>query len=122
MPSGEHRTDSLLGDVVPELGHIRARNRDGLGPSLVKASVSWAELCKRRAQADYLQAVQVSGGYKQTGNREGHDESTVRARCHDPRLDVHLKHVYSGLSRDGLYALANAIMNFADETESRRVG
>lgn len=116
--SGERLIDHLVS--VPEL---RARILDVRGPSIVKTSCSWAELCKRRAQDMYASATRAGGGYSPTARREQCDESTVRDRCHDPRKIPALWHALAGLSREGLYELASAICDFADSQEgSRRAG
>lgn len=120
--SGEHRMSELLEELsnASRPDAVRARILSVRGPSLAKISASWPELCKRRAQELYLGAVQASGGYLPTARREACDESTVRDRCHDPRKIAALWHALAGLSRDGLYALASSICDFADEQEVAR--
>jgi hypothetical protein len=99
---------------------LRSRIHDVRGPGIQKASASWEEVCKRRAQAMYLDAVRASGGYSATADSERCDESTVRDRCHDPRRIPALRHALAGLSREGLYELAKHLCDFADEMEGER--
>lgn len=120
MPSGSHRIDAdpLIDDLLA--APVRARIRDVRGPSIVKASCSWGDLCKRRAQEMYATAAMTSGGYSPTARREQCDESTVRDRCHDPRKIPALWHMLAGLSREGLYEIASLICDFADQQEVKR--
>jgi hypothetical protein len=108
--------------VIDELlaAPVRARIQSVRGPSIVKATCSWDELCKRRAQDMYAAAVHTSGGYSPAARRQQCDESTVRDRCHDPRKIPALWHALAGLSRAGLYELASAICDFADQQEAKR--